>query len=154
MSYKIHTVDLAARHLAVRRFRGDLTTIGQQMGEAFGAVMAYADRAGVQVQGPALAVYDMHPDGKFEVAAGFPVSAPVNGDGDVVPYDLPACEAATTTHIGSYNDLGSAYAAIEAWVKENGREPLSSVMWDEYWSGPEVPQDQARTEVFQPLKPQ
>lgn len=152
MPYQVHTINLNARHLAVRKFAGDLTTIGQQMGEAFGAVMAYAGRAGVQVQGPAFAVYDMHPNGTFDVAAGFPVSAPVDGDGNVVPYELPACEAATTTHIGPYDALSDAYAAIEAWIKENSREPLSSIMWDEYWSGPEVPQDQARTEIFQPLK--
>ena len=77
---------------------------------------------------------------------------PVEGDGNVVPYELPACEAATTTHIGSYGALGDAYAAIEAWMKDNRREPLGNIMWDEYWSGPEVPEDQARTEVFQPLK--
>jgi effector-binding domain-containing protein len=123
----------------------------QQIGAAFGAVQAYLVRAGVPVAGPAVGRYRSGPP-EFDVAAGFIVPSAIPGDGHVVPDELPECDAAVTTHIGGYDALPAAYAAIQSWMQANGREPADA-MWEEYWSGPSTPPTQTRTDIVWPVTP-
>jgi effector-binding domain-containing protein len=77
----------------------------------------------------------------------------VEGDCHVVAVELPAGEVACTTHIGPYEGLPQAYEAIEAWMKQHGREAAGSTIWEEYLTGPETPPEQTRTDIYGPLKP-
>jgi effector-binding domain-containing protein len=150
MTYQIELKSQPRRDLAVVKFRSSVADIGPRIGAAFGAAHAYLVQAGIQVQGPAIAVYT--PGGQeFEIAAGFVVPAAVEGDGNVVPAELPACDAAVTMHMGSYESLPAAYTAIQSWMAANGRVP-SETMWEEYWSGPSTPPDQTRTDIVWPVK--
>jgi effector-binding domain-containing protein len=88
----------------------------------------------------------------FDVAAGFYVESPIDGDGHVVPVELPAGDVARTTHIGPYADLPKAYEAVAARAKQDGRE-LATEMWEEYYSPPETPPAETRTDVYWPLRP-
>lgn len=150
MAYQIELKKQPRRDLAVVKFRATVADMGQRIGAAFGAVHAYLLQAGIQVQGPAVAFYTpgVH---EFDVAAGFIVPSPIPGDGTVVPGELPACEAAVTTHVGGYDSLPAAYAAIQTWIRASGREPAES-MWEEYWSGPSTPPENIRTDIFWPVK--
>lgn len=150
MSYRVESRSQPRRDLAVVKFSAAAPEVAQRIGAAFGAVQAYLAKAGVQSEGPAIGVYTPGPE-RFEVAAGFVVQAAVPGDGNVMPSELPACEAAVTTHVGSYASLPAAYEAIQSWMRENRREP-SEVMWEEYWSGPKTPEEEARTVVVWPVK--
>jgi effector-binding domain-containing protein len=141
---------LPRRDIAVVKFRAAVPEIGQRLGAAFGEVHSYLVRAGVRIAGPAVAFYKPGPH-QFDVAAGFIVPSAVSGDGKVEPSALPACEAAVTTHIGGYDALPAAYAAIQSWMQATGREPAET-MWEEYWSGPSTPPDQTRTDIFWPVK--
>jgi effector-binding domain-containing protein len=58
-------------------------------------------------------------------------------------------------HVGAYTELPSAYQDLQAEVTRRGRAlDEGSPMWEEYWSGPETPDDQTRTEVFWPVAAQ
>jgi effector-binding domain-containing protein len=152
VAYTIEVKQLPAQHLAVVKFRAGTANMGQHMGEAFGAVMGYLGRNGMQPVGPPLAQYEPVAD-EFDTAAGFPVASPVAGDGHVVPLEFPACEAAVTEHVGPYPELSHAYEAIMAWIAANNREADGTVSWEQYLNDPSTPTAELRTTVMMPLKP-
>jgi effector-binding domain-containing protein len=152
----IEMITVEPRALAVARFdvaTDELDAMGERMGAAFGAVMAHLRRAGIVPRGPAVARYEPTTDG-FTVAAGFPVDAPVEPGDGIDSIVLPAGEVAHTTHLGPYDQLPKTYEALRAGVEAQGRSLVDgAAMWEEYWSGPDAPSEDARTEVFWPVAP-
>ncbi|MGH3345943.1 MAG: GyrI-like domain-containing protein [Nocardioides sp.] len=141
------------RHLAVARFEADLEAMAEKMGEAFGRVGAALGRAHVPPVGPAMAFYDIRPDG-MTVSAGFLVPHPVERDGDVRPLQLPPCEVVRAEHLGPYDDLPATYERIRKAAADHGRDLDETQMWEEYLTGPETPPEQTRTLVSWPLLPE
>jgi effector-binding domain-containing protein len=154
MAYEIDVRTVPARTLAAFRFHvthSELTQMGEKMGSAFGRVMAALGAAGVAPVGPPVASYERAEDG-FDVAAGFPTSTPVTATDGVASLELPAAEVAHTTHVGPYEDLPKAYDALQTEARARGRElDQTASMWEEYLTGPDVPPEQMRTEVYWPL---
>jgi predicted transcriptional regulator YdeE len=62
--------------------------------------------------------------GRLDVEAGFPVAAPVAGDGEVVAGTLPAGRYVVTTHHGHPNGLAAATAAVLGWAVQQ------DLVWD------------------------
>lgn len=154
MPYTVDVQTVPARSFAAVRFHATEEEMPKMMGEAFAAVMGYLGRAGIALAGAAVARFDSPPGDGFDVAAGFLVGAPVDGDGTVVSEELPAGEVAHVTHIGPYEDMRAAYEALRNGVGELGRalsdgEP----MWEEYWSPPGTPPELNRTEIYWPVLP-
>ena len=152
MAYEIEVKNLQKHDVAAVKFRAAVSDLPQHMGGAFGAAIDYLARNGIQPEGSAVALYTPLPDNVFDVAAGFLVATPIEGDGHVVPVELPAGEVATTMHIGPYEGLPQAYEAVQAWMQREGRQP-ADMMWEEYLTGPETPPAETRTIVYWPLKP-
>jgi effector-binding domain-containing protein len=152
VAYEIEARTLEKHNVAAVRFRSKVADMGQHMGAAFGSVMEYLTRNNIPPEGPAVSHYVPVAEGEFDVAAGFLVAGPIDGDGHVVPVELPAGEVAVTTHVGPYDDLPKAYEAIQAWISAEGREP-DVAMWEEYVTGPETPPQQTRTIIYWLLKP-
>lgn len=148
-AYQIELKIQPRRDLAVVKFRASVSEISQRIGAAFSAVHKYLSQAGVEIHAPAIAYYKPGQD-EFDVWAGFVVSTAIIGNGNVVPAELPECEAAVTTHLGGYDSLPAAYSAIQSWMKATGREP-AEVMWEEYWSDASTPPDKTRTDIFWPV---
>ncbi len=73
----------------------------------------------------------------FDVAAGFPCSAPVVAVGAVEPLLLPGGMVATTVHVGSYDRVGAAYEAVAEWLASTGRVP-NGEPWECYLDDPTV----------------
>jgi effector-binding domain-containing protein len=145
MNYEIHVVDMVGQHAAVVRGTVPHDGIPDFLGGAFGAVLA---AAGGQVTGPPFARYDLV-DGDFAIEAGFPVAEPLPPQGSVEEITLPGGTVAQTMHTGSYQGLGAAYAAVEAWLAEHGYEPTGAP-WETYLDDPEVPEP--RTVVSWPCR--
>lgn len=152
MEYNVRIEKASPRDVAVSRFEATGETIARLIGPAFGAVAADLGRRGIAITGPAVAAFDVRDDG-FAVAAGFVVGEPVTPDGVVEPLALPAAEVATTVHVGPYEGLPEAYAAIKASAARHGRELDEHRMWEEYLDGPEVAPEKNRTVVSWPLQP-
>lgn len=153
MGYEITIEHEPGRHLAVMRFESTPEEMPAKMGGAFGTVAAHLRGAGVPITGPAVSCYQMLED-HFEVASGFVVAGPFEPGGGVEPLQLPDVDVASTTHIGPYDTLGRAYDALKDGVLELGRKvDESSVMWEEYLDGPQVPPERTRTLVHWPLLP-
>ena len=56
-------------------------------------------------------------------------------------------------HVGPYEKLGEAYAAMENYLKENGLESAGPPM-EIYWSDPQEEKDTSKlqTELIWPIK--
>ncbi len=153
MDHQVRIERRPAQHVAAVRFPTTPAELGLKMASAFAEVMASLDRRDVAPAGPPLAYYQQQGDG-FSVAAGFPVDRELDPDGPVITVRLPAAEVVTTTHVGRYQDLPRAYAALARQAQKQGRQTDDSGgMWEEYQSPPGTPEDRTRTVVYWPLKP-
>ena len=92
-------------------------------------------------------------EGRLEVEAGFPVSSPIEPNGDVQPSELPGGQVAVTVHVGPYDQMEPAYQALASWVTDHGGE-LAGDAWEVYFSDPSTEPDPAtwRTEIVQPYR--
>ncbi len=151
MEYSVSLKNLPRQYAAVARFRAVPAQMPSKMPAAFEKVSAFLAAAGVPLEGPAIARF-REAGGAFDVEAGFYVPAAFAPGDDVTCIELPAGEAAVTTHLGPYEDLSAAYQALERWTEAQGRQP-GEPMWEEYWSPPTAPPSEWRTDVIWPLKP-
>ncbi|MCX6395471.1 MAG: GyrI-like domain-containing protein [Propionibacteriales bacterium] len=151
--HDVDIVNVPGLTTAVRRFRisaEDIGSIGNQVGIALAEVMTELTTAGVSPSGPPLASYEMTAQG-FDVSAGFPVPPGADVPG-VEIMAIGSTEAAHTTHVGPYGDLPAAYQDLLAGARARGRSVDShGPMWEEYWSAPETPAEQTRTEIYWPI---
>jgi len=134
------------RRAAVVRFASSPADMPGHMGRALGSVMAALTAQGVQPAGVPFAAYpspEPGEDGAWDVAAGFPVEAPVEAAGDVVPYELPGGDVAVATHVGPYETIGRTYGEIQASLAGRGMAPAGP-MWETYLTDPGSEPDPAR----------
>ncbi len=153
MPYKVEIKEVAAKTAAVVLFTAGVPEMGQKIGEAFAAVMQYVTETNAQIAGPAIGYYEQLGDERFDVRAGFILAAPIEGNGTVLPFELPAGRVATTTHVGPYETLPEAYAALAEQTEALGEAiEMGAPMWEEYLTGPEAPPEQTQTIVYWPVK--
>jgi effector-binding domain-containing protein len=153
MSYTIETRDLPTQPIATIRVQTTEGEIASVMDTALPEVWGYLESAGVQPSGPPFARYHHFSPDNVDIEVGFPVPAPVAGAGRVVASELPGGTVAVTDHLGPYDQLGGAYAALEQWVTAHGHDPQGATVWEIYWTDPGAEPDPAkwRTEVVWPL---
>lgn len=127
--------------------------IGPWLARIFTAVTSAVARQNVHVIGPPFARYHRRDDGRFDVEAGFPVSGYVWTAAGVRASRLPGGKLAATMHVGPYDGMEPAYAALADWVRDEGGE-LAGDAWEVYLTGPATVADPAgwRTEVVQPYR--
>ncbi len=149
--YTIEMRTLSELDTAVEYATVSFAEIGPWMQKALGEVAHYLERKGAGPAGMPFARHHMRSDGRVDVEAGFPASTPTSGEGEVEPSDLPAGVAAVTVHVGPYDTIAPAYAALRAWIRERGHEPLGDA-WEVYLTDPDAEPDPStwRTEVIQP----
>jgi effector-binding domain-containing protein len=150
MGYEVRLKHMRRQPTAEVEFEGRPDQLPSLFPAVFEEVARYLGSHGIAFEGPAFAHFVPEGDA-FEVEAGFIVPQPVEGEGRVVPGETPETDALTTVHIGPYGRLADAYEAIQAWAREHGGK-LAEGMWELYYSGPETPPDQMRTEVYWPLE--
>jgi effector-binding domain-containing protein len=91
--------------------------VADRIPEVFGWL---GDR-GIEPAGAPFLRYDLiDMERQFEVEAGVPVAAPVAADGEVFAGVLPAGRYAALTHIGPFDGLVAATAALLDWAAEQG----------------------------------
>ena len=152
---EIESRELSEQPTLVMRMEAGVEGIPEFLGRAYGAAAAHAQVSGVEIVGPPFARYEMlnGPESGFSIEAGFPVSSAVDGSGVVEASALPDGRVAATWHIGPYDTMQPTYAAIVAWIEEQGAAP-SGTPWEVYYSDPSTEPDPAtwRTEVIWPYR--
>lgn len=148
MEYAVTLEQRVEQPAAVVRGHVTVEEIPAFIGGAFGEVVAALDAQQFVPSGPPFGRYRIVDDG-FDVEAGFPTSSTVAATGRVEPTVLPGGPVATTMHVGSYDEVSAAYAAVQEWVGSSGYV-VAGDPWECYLDGPDVPEP--RTLVCFPCK--
>jgi effector-binding domain-containing protein len=138
-----------AQPTAVVRGRVRMDELGGFYDRAYGQVAEALGRQGTHPAGAAFGYYLTRPAEVVELEAGFPTTAAVAEEGDVVASELPAGEVARGTHVGGYEGLGESWGALARWIGEQGRAP-GARMWEVYVTEPSPEADPAtlRTDLY------
>jgi effector-binding domain-containing protein len=84
----------------------------------------------------------------LDVELGFPVAGPLPGRGEVMAGEIPAGRYAACLHIGPYDAIGTAYDALQTWLKEHGYA-ATGVSYEFYLNDPQqVPPQELQTQVL------
>jgi len=103
--------------------------------------------------GPALAIYHGDPMGVFDLVIGYPVQSPPDhpiptASGSViVASTLPEGPAVATTLLGSYEELGAAWAGLVERAAAEGLRP-GGVWIEVYVSDPSTAPAELRTDLL------
>jgi effector-binding domain-containing protein len=132
--------------------------IGALFGEHLGRVFARIGSAALEPNGGTYARYFTFGPDICDMEIGVPVAsvgavtAAAAGSEDVGATELPNGEVVMVEHRGPYPTLGQAYARLEAWFGENGRN-AGSGPWESYLNSPAEVSDpsELRTDVYWPV---
>lgn len=154
MNYTIDVVALDVQPALCVRIRARPEELGQMFLNWLPRIHDVALAANADMAGMPYARYLNVSEPEFEVEIGLPTTDPLTGNGDIVSGLLPAGPAAVTWHIGHYEDLGDAHAALAAWVAANCRVAAGGP-WEVYFADASDDDDpeQWRTKVVLPLFP-
>jgi effector-binding domain-containing protein len=153
MPYEIEAKTVAAQPTLFVRGATTIPQIAQSIGEFLSAVGKHLGERGIEPVGMPYTRYHKVDGANVELEAGMPTATALAGDGRVKSGELPAGPVAATVHVGPYEDLPKAGAALAAWAAENGKRPAGP-NWEIYLNDPtEVAgPHEYRTEVVMPLK--
>jgi effector-binding domain-containing protein len=144
MSNEIEIVEVQAQPAAIVRVKTGPQTIGEDQSRCFQQVMAFLRKNATQPAGPPLSFYfQIESETVWNIGAGFPVAARMDGDGTVEVVEIPAGRVATMLHAGWYDGLKDSWEAFEAWHKEQGYQIETELWcWESYLVGPDCePED-------------
>ena len=134
MTYEIATRVVAARALAAVHREVPAGRASAYWKPALDRVWALLRRReGPRTEGHNIFVYH-HPASNgvpMEVDFGVEVSDAFEAEDGVDLAHTPSGRVATTRHVGPYDQIGHAHAAIEAWCRAQGL-PLGGVSWEIY----------------------
>lgn len=135
--------------LALRRSVRD-TEIPAFMQQAIPQAIALAERHGADVKSVYARYFTMGPT--FDAEAGVVLDRAVEGEGEVRATGLPGGDVAYVMHVGPYEAMHAAYAALEQWMAANNRV-AGAGPWEVYLSDPQQEPDPQkwRTEIYWPL---
>lgn len=152
MTYTIGTKNIAPQPALLIRRRVKPSEIAATLAELFGRIFVHIQNNGGTISGQPFMHYIEWGPGLLTIEAGLPVASAIPGDGDIVMDSLPGGLVATTTHIGPYELLSQAHAAVQVWIHENGHQPAGSP-WEVYVTDPADYPDPKdwKTDVFWPL---
>jgi effector-binding domain-containing protein len=123
VAYDVQVKELPAQLALTFHTRSSMATIGEALGEAFSAIMASAEATRAQFAGPPFALYPAEVTAEFDVVVCMPVAPGASATADVGLEDVPGGTCVSTLHRGSYERLGDAYGALQAWIVANGKKP-------------------------------
>lgn len=132
LPYDVSLVPQPALRLGGVSGRVPTAAIGPGVGSLARSALARAETEGWSPEGGLIGVYPLDLAEEVTVAIGLPVGPDV----DAVA-ELPAGHAATSMHVGSYEELPLAYASVLGWAHEHGHEPCGPVV-ETYLSDPDT----------------
>ena len=155
MSYVIEVVTLEAQPALSVRFRARPEDLGRKFLELLPQVLDVTESQHGEMAGAPFARYLDVAGPELEVEVGLPLTTTLEGNGQVLSKPLPGGPAVMTWHIGHYEELGKAHAALAEWVSTNQRE-VAGGPWEIYFSDPSDDDDPKgwRTQVVLPLIPE
>lgn len=154
MEYDVATRELAALPILSIRERRPQADIPELIGRCFGDLFGRLGLLAVEPAGPPFVIYhEFGPDG-IDAEVCVPVSGHVPASGHIVARTLPAMTVARTLHVGPYDQLGGAYAAVTDWMTRT-EHVAAGPMLERYLNSPDEVASPAeyRTEIEVPIAP-
>lgn len=153
--YEITVKDVAPQTVLTRRGRTRMEDLGRWIGGNMDDMAAHLAAHESHLIGPPGLIY--HSFGGDQEAADVelfvPLPAPVPDGDDLTCYELASGPVAFTLHLGPYEELGAAHAALSEWVQRNGHETAGPPR-ELYVTDPREVSDPAdyQTEVLWPIR--
>lgn len=129
--YQVHAEQAAPRVLAAVRAVTTPARLGADIIGLLDQVWPLLREQGLRTGHNVVVYYPASADGEFAIDAGVEVFEDFTERSMVGRVTTPAGQVATTAHYGEYSAMGGAYAALERWCAENGRE-RAGVNWEIY----------------------
>ena len=152
VTYEMSVVDLPELHVIAIRGQHPAEEVPTFIGTAFDELFGHLGRLGVQPAGAPLVLYHAFgPDG-VDADVCVPVAGPVPASGRIEIHVLPPVTCVRTLHVGPYDALSGAYAALTDWIDDHGFRPDGPVR-ERYLNGPGEATDPAdfRTDIEMPV---
>lgn len=148
MDYKVIVEEIEEMTVASIRYKGTYGEVGKYIGLIMKEVKGMA----------ASAPFCLYYDEDYTEIADIEVCVPTKGliaTKDATAKTLPAIKAISTTHIGRYSNLNSAYKALTEYANANGLKTFTPSR-EVYTKGPGMifkgNPDKYETEVILPIK--
>jgi effector-binding domain-containing protein len=152
MEYRCELLDRPAQPTLVIRTHASVQSLPQVLGEAYGAVLQTAGQMGLRPSGAPFVAYHNMDMTDLDMEIGFPFEQKPNGKDPVLAGEIPGGKAASCLHVGPYEQVGAAYAALQKWMQENACVP-AGVVYEFYLNDPETtPPAELQTQVVFPLE--
>ena len=158
MQYSVQIVEVSPQPLAAARGYGNAQNLIPHLFELLDEVWKFL-KANPHIKHEGLNVFLyygedgkdlLHTEQGLPIEAGVKVTAPFAGAGKVVCSATPGGTAATVVHIGPYENLSEAHAALRDWCNDNHRR-IAGPSWEIYDHWNDDP-GKLRTDVFYLLK--
>ena len=122
------------------------------LGAAFPELFTHTGTHGVVVTGHPFVIYHAFGPDAIDAEVCVPVAGPAPEAGRITAHALPAETVVRTLHVGSYDELGQAYAALETWATDHGYVSAGPHR-ERYLNGPDATSSPAdyRTEIDLPV---
>ena len=131
----IRIVDHVEQPTAAVRETVAASDLAEFFPRALGAVGTALAEQKLEPAGPPFAKYYGPSTEPFDVEVGFPVETAPQPSGVVVAGILPAGRVVEMIHVGPYDTLGDAYAAVRAFIATEGLVP-GEIAWESYLDTP------------------
>jgi effector-binding domain-containing protein len=154
MDYVIATHPVQAQAIVSIRDRRKQHELPGFLKAAFPELFGRLRLLRVSPAGPPFVIYHEFGTEGTDAEVSVPIDEPVAAAGKIEIRVLPAMTVARTVHVGSYEKLGDAYAAVWDWVRGHGFEAAGPVR-ERYLDGPgdDVAPSEYRTEIEVPIVP-
>lgn len=152
VEYRCELLDRPAQPALVIRTRTPVEGLPQVVGRAYGAIMQYAGQLGAQPDGAPFVAYHNMDLTDLDMEIGFPFAQRLTGQGHILAGEIPGGKAAACLHVGPYDQLGAAYAALGEWMQAGGHMP-AGVAYEFYLNDPQTtPPAELQTQLVFPLR--
>lgn len=135
--YTIEVLAAPAQTIISERLTIQPDNFGAPIGRALAATRALIARHNAQPIGPPIARYhtELVADETIAVEVGWPIAAPLPGEGSIGLGTIGGVTVARTIHRGPYEQIGGAFAALAGWIQRQGHE-AAGAPWETYLTEP------------------
>jgi effector-binding domain-containing protein len=152
MAHEVEIRELVPEKLASVRGWYPGAELAQVMGTELGRIAGVMSAQGMYPVGPPVAVYHAWTEERVDLELGFPVAGDFQEAQGVTPSELPGGRVAFTLYVGPYDQIESAYNAMQEYAGASGIT-LAPMMWERYLSDPNQEPDLSKhlTQIVWPL---
>lgn len=152
MSYDVQVKEVPDELVASIRSHVSMASIGDEVGRDFRRLAEVVGPGGFGEGPPGLITYEIDPSAGADIEVFMPIRERFDPPTGIEVKTLSGGSIATAVHRGPYDEVGSAYEAITAWVPEHDGDFVGPPR-ERYLNDPTEPgQVDALTEVQFPIR--